>query len=586
MIVELCGLPGAGKSTFARALESDGLFVRVRAGRRRDILWENARFLVRHPVTFLATLLWTVAHLSGGAKLKFINCFLVHNATYRRASRLPFAIIDQGYRQNVISLFGEQLASERLRAYLGTLPSPDLLVCFDIAPEVRAERLAARGYGTRDDMPEHKRVQWMAAAEENVRTLLGLLDDLPYPTTVVGEKGWEMLRLRLRHARVWRFVMNARMPTEKAHGLQIAKTMEALKRIGEFPLLVVPKRGNPIKERVAEYYALGSSIPIQRLRGVDALLWPIPAKVGFILNALIVFVAVAMGRLDPAGIFVTRSPELAWLLSRRGGTVLYEAHVLPSTKRWLYRALLSRVTMVVANSDGTAHAHRDAGISRVRTVRNGVDIGRFLSAPDRRDARTMLGLPADSFIAMYTGAFYEWKGVLVLLQAWNARFRNDPDAELVLVGGELRDLERMARGKLDLSPNVRLVPHEAASRIPAWLSAADVLVLPNIPSTMESIAYTSPIKVFEYLAAARPIVASDLPSVREILSEENAYLVKAGDAEALAEGIIRAKSDQDGAQARATKARSDAGLYSWNARAEMLVGIARKHPVPSSLKTR
>jgi glycosyltransferase involved in cell wall biosynthesis len=65
-------------------------------------------------------------------------------------------------------------------------------------------------------------------------------------------------------------------------------------------------------------------------------------------------------------------------------------------------------------------------------------------------------------------------------------------------------------------------------RIPEYQMAADMLVLPNIPSTKESEKYTSPIKMFEYMASGVPIIASDMPSLREVLNDHNATLIPPG----------------------------------------------------------
>jgi glycosyltransferase involved in cell wall biosynthesis len=111
------------------------------------------------------------------------------------------------------------------------------------------------------------------------------------------------------------------------------------------------------------------------------------------------------------------------------------------------------------------------------------------------------------------------------------------------------------------------------ARVPELLQRARVLVLPNPPSAM-SLRYTSPLKLFEYLAAGRAIVASDLPSIREVVHDGvEAVLVAPGDPDALARGIRRVLDDPDLADRLAGAAAALAPEYSWARRAERLEAL-------------
>jgi glycosyltransferase involved in cell wall biosynthesis len=108
------------------------------------------------------------------------------------------------------------------------------------------------------------------------------------------------------------------------------------------------------------------------------------------------------------------------------------------------------------------------------------------------------------------------------------------------------------------------------ARVPELLARADVLVLPN-PASAISTRYTSPLKLFEYMAAGRPIVSSDLPSIREILRDNvNALLVAPGDPMALASAIDRLLRDPALAARLARTALDEVPSYSWPRRAERL----------------
>ena len=96
------------------------------------------------------------------------------------------------------------------------------------------------------------------------------------------------------------------------------------------------------------------------------------------------------------------------------------------------------------------------------------------------------------------------------------------------------------------------------------------MALPN-PASAISTQFTSPLKLFEYMAAGRPIVASDLPSIREVLQHEaDALLVTPGDPAAMAAAIERLITNPSLSARLAAAALAAAPAYSWDRRAERL----------------
>jgi glycosyltransferase involved in cell wall biosynthesis len=193
--------------------------------------------------------------------------------------------------------------------------------------------------------------------------------------------------------------------------------------------------------------------------------------------------------------------------------------------------------------------------------------GARLSAVEGVGLRGSSGRPTR--VVGYAGHLYPWKGLDVLLRA----LQRLPDVRGLIVGGLAAepDLARVRALADELAPGrVTFAGQVDPPRVAALLRDADVLVLPNPPSRI-SAAYTSPLKLFEYMAAGRPIVGSDLPSLREVLRpDENAVLVEAGDAEALAAGIARVLADPGLAARIAAQAREDMIAWTWDKRAERL----------------
>jgi glycosyltransferase involved in cell wall biosynthesis len=170
----------------------------------------------------------------------------------------------------------------------------------------------------------------------------------------------------------------------------------------------------------------------------------------------------------------------------------------------------------------------------------------------------------------YVGQLYPWKGVDVLVEA----MRYVPGAELTIVGGlpPEPDLDRLKAlaARLFLGDRVRFRGFVPPPELPAERAKADLFVIPLLDSTTARL-FTSPLKLFEAMASGRPVVASDLPSIREVLThEKNALLVSPGDARALAGAIERLLRDRDLSLRLAARAFEDVKAYSWDRRSEAI----------------
>jgi glycosyltransferase involved in cell wall biosynthesis len=168
---------------------------------------------------------------------------------------------------------------------------------------------------------------------------------------------------------------------------------------------------------------------------------------------------------------------------------------------------------------------------------------------------------------------YAWKGVEILLEA----LALVPGVRGLIVGGHEAepDLDRVRAlaERLGIAARVTFTGLVAPARVPDLLRSATILALPN-PASAISNRFTSPLKLFEYMAAGRAIVASDLPSVREILHDGvDALLVAPGDANALAGAIRRLVAEPALAEQLGRRAAEAAPGYSWSRRAERLEAL-------------
>ena len=172
----------------------------------------------------------------------------------------------------------------------------------------------------------------------------------------------------------------------------------------------------------------------------------------------------------------------------------------------------------------------------------------------------------------YVGQLYPLQGVELVLEA----LVRLPHCELHLVGGPPRDVQRLRKLSAELGLSQRTVfhGHVPPASVSSFLAQADVLVLPaRNAGRMPFVAHT---KLYEYLAAGRPIVAADLPSVAEELSDGvDALLVPPDDPQALADAIRRLLDDPPLRESLSQAARLKARTFTWQVRTDRLVEVFR-----------
>lgn len=252
---------------------------------------------------------------------------------------------------------------------------------------------------------------------------------------------------------------------------------------------------------------------------------------------------------------------------RLGFVSIYEAHFLQRKPTVFFRYSLKRVDVIVAvNKHIAGTLKKISGMhTRVIVAHDGVDLDAFVTQTTH--TREQLGLPRDATIIMYTGHLYDWKGVETLAEAADIF---DDTHEFVFVGGMADDIIFRTRQWNDKS-NVTVLGYRPHDEVPAYLQLADVLVLPNTARDRRSRYFTSPLKLFEYMAAGKPIVASSVPSSREILDERNAVLVEPDDPVALADGIKKILRERALADRISKQALADVRRYTWDKRASYIL---------------
>ncbi len=236
----------------------------------------------------------------------------------------------------------------------------------------------------------------------------------------------------------------------------------------------------------------------------------------------------------PDGVAVgllARPRGLPYVVTLRGW--LYPCLERPSLRRQATEALLGAAA-VIAVSGHLADAAADLGVSRghLHVIPNGVDLERFMPV-DRGEARRQLGLDRGGRLLVAIGHLKAVKGHDDLIRAMAAL---PDDVRLVIVGGDpdrgayRRRLVELI-GQLSLADRVVLAGRQPYDRVPLYLSAADVSVLPSRREGCPNV-------VLESLACGTPVVATRVGAVPDLLTPgENGVIVPPQDADALAEGL-------------------------------------------------
>jgi glycosyltransferase involved in cell wall biosynthesis len=212
---------------------------------------------------------------------------------------------------------------------------------------------------------------------------------------------------------------------------------------------------------------------------------------------------------------------------------------------------------------------------KIEVVPLGADVELFRPAADAQGVRAELGL-VDEPIVMFTGSFQPWHGVGKLIQAFAEVVLEIPEARLVLVGdGQTRAALEAQVAEMGLADRVIFTGGVPYERVPKLLGIADVAVAPY--PELRSELWFSPLKLFEYMAASRAIVASNVGQIAEVIEDGySGLLVKPGKVQDLGLAVIKLLRGQDLRTRLGQNARREAlQKYSWRCHAERLEEIYR-----------
>jgi glycosyltransferase involved in cell wall biosynthesis len=234
--------------------------------------------------------------------------------------------------------------------------------------------------------------------------------------------------------------------------------------------------------------------------------------------------------------------------------------------------IFAAASLVVAVSERVASDVLDiAPSANVVVIPNGVDVHAFeVAASDRDSVRMSLRAAGDDVVIGFFGRFYPWHGTETLTTAALRFLPLDRRLRLLLVGeGAGRDsAEQALLPWADRVHFTGIVPH---AQVPALMNACDILVSPHAPSPG---FIGSPMKVFEYMASGRAIIASRLEQIATVLEHgRTAILIKPGDASDLVGAVVTLAGDSSLRERLGAQAQQDAlNNHSWQQKMLRVLG--------------
>lgn len=359
-------------------------------------------------------------------------------------------------------------------------------------------------------------------------------------------------------------ISGSQVPSSAANSIQTMKAVHALAQLGHEITLIVPLIDAESSvfawDELADYYGLQQHFQIEFLPSASRRL--------FFLSSVR-----RAKKLKPDLLYVW--PLQSAVLGLVSGLpVLLELHDLPSGRigpfwfRYLRDIKGAKRIAVITKALQSALIERYGAQFRhsdMIIAPNGVELERFERLPDVVAARASLKLP-EAPTVMCTGHLYSGRGVELFVAL--ARKFQERGIQFTWVGGKPEDVQKWREQTKDIS-NVNFRGFIPNSQLPVFQAAADVLLMPygkeiGISSGVgHSAQVSSPMKMFEYMATGRVILASDLPVFHEILNQKNAVFCTPDDVGSWETALNDLLDHPQRREEISAQARTDAQKYSW-----------------------
>lgn len=362
-------------------------------------------------------------------------------------------------------------------------------------------------------------------------------------------------------------VASSMVPSSTANSIQVMKVCHALAQLDDQVCLWVPRAAETSWKKLSSHYGLTREFEVRWLRAQRLL-----KRYDMAINA------VRQARDWNADLIYTWMPQVGHIALMRKIPVILEVHDMPTGRigprlfRQFVRSRKKKRLLAITHAlyEKLKREYQfEMPEGQIQIAPNGTEMERYAGLPEPEEARRQLGLQEGLTIG-YTGHFYSGRGMDLMLKL----IPQFPQVNFLFVGGQP---EKVLGWQALLQQNDLRHVHTTGfienERLPLYQAAADILLMPYERSIAgssggNSAEICSPMKMFDYMAAGRAIVSSDLPVFHEVLNEKNAVLCPSETPDAWRRAIADLVADPQRRKKLGEQARVDAANYTWRKRAE------------------
>lgn len=373
------------------------------------------------------------------------------------------------------------------------------------------------------------------------------------------------------------FVNRSFWDSPTANAIQQIQTAHALARQGAQVEYVLPTMQYVSPKDVLTRYGLVEH------PNLTISLVLVPQKSQWAYRIFLILVMIKLVRkclYGPRTVLLTRESILVLFTRMLRKTSFFELHDLgdvPNDRFQRKKGVQKRIQRAARQADGVITVTR-SGAQEIQQVCN-IDIKRILVAPDAAQLQSVesprISLCDSTPVqVVYVGSMWKDRGVETIIYALQ-HLPPHHRVRLIMVGGnesQIASLQQLA-SQLGVLDNIKFVGYVSHHEVINWLARADILVLPMQKGVWTD-KYASPMKLFEYMAMGRPMVVADVPTIREIVDEEQVMFFRPDDSPSLAATIAQAIEQWSVALVRADRAKTLLSQqYTYDCRAQKILAF-------------
>ena len=202
----------------------------------------------------------------------------------------------------------------------------------------------------------------------------------------------------------------------------------------------------------------------------------------------------------------------------------------------------------------------------ILVAHDAVDLDLFNVNVDANQIKKKYDLNMTKPIITHIGSIRKGRGFNTIINA----AKDMKEFLFVFVCGHSADIEIINKQKDKKLSNVKFIDFLANAEIPSILKISDALLM-TYSSNLDTLRFTSPLKMFEYMASGKPLISSDYPVLREILNEKNSLLIESSNSNVLQNAIIKIIDDKEFSNSISIQALKDVKNYTWSNRAKKII---------------